>query len=349
MKIKLYEHLTEEEIEDIFRIILNLKQKISNKTITYKESFLEIKNSKEIKMWFSNLKNEEKFYKSFFEPLHKILLDGYKSIFEPLVKKGVIVGANAGTQLGVVRDGQLIEWDDDIDLVMDVKDFNKFKKEIYKNSIKNFWIPWSKNWLNDDLSTKNNKNLLHVQFTSIKKLKLDFGKFVVYYMPIIDLFPCIRVDNNLKLSDKENIITPMIRYYNNFYRVETDQIINNRRFIDNAPRYRESAIKIHNETMDKNSKKESKLDFKKILETYYSPNSDTLLQLHKGSPTYSLFDYNNFTIKNIYHKDNEYKFLISDNYVEQFEKEYGENWKIPKKTHIHFIWLWFTFIKRRYK
>ncbi len=345
MKVDLTKFLTVEQQEEIYKIVKNFKEKIKLKEMTYNEAFMEIKYSSNVRGWLNSIEDIDGLYDSFLPDLQNILLKGYNKIFKKLIDKGVIIASNAGTQLGVVRDKKLIKWDDDIDLVMDIKDFNKYKWHLKRKAILNGWIPWVRNWLKDDFSTYHKKGKIWVQFFSLKRIKFDFGKFTSSFFPFIDLFPAIRVKEGIVENVREDISVSLVDYYDSCVGSETQRLLKNKRIMDNAKAYHEKLSKLdENSYCDLN--KTQKIS--EIIKKNYVEDSNTFFQLHVMSPLMTNYTYENFIIRSIVNNNNEYKFIISDNHIEQFTKEYGENWEKPRRSHVHFILIWFVKFKKGY-
>ncbi len=346
MSIKLYKVLTEAEQEEIYQIVHSIMKRIKSKEITYYQGFLEIKYGQRFKDWINNLERIDEFYAMFLPTLHDRLLKGYKKIFEPLVKKGVVIASNAGTQLGIIRDGGIIPWDDDIDLVMDVKDYNKYKDQLRVKAIFNGWYPWERNWLKNSFKPYKGKNQLWVQYAYSKRLKFDFGKFTSSYFPFIDIFPGIRVDKNISQEDREDISIKLVEYYNSYTENMSGRYSKNQKLKNEAPNYFE-LINSADERMNRNSSKLNALT--EVINKHYKKDSEVLMQLHPATPVFSNFDYTNKSKKTISHKGVDYTFVVSDNWKQQFEMEYGPKWNEPRRTHNHFILPWFIKIKNKYK
>lgn len=62
------------------------------------------------------------------ELLHKVLLDAMKDIDEVCRKNNIKYYIHAGTLLGAVVHKGFIPWDDDVDITMQIKDYEKFLK-----------------------------------------------------------------------------------------------------------------------------------------------------------------------------------------------------------------------------
>lgn len=63
----------------------------------------------------------------------KFAMDFITEITKMAERKGIDLFLDFGTLLGLVRDGHIIEWDDDIDLSMNEKDSNAFRELLIEN------------------------------------------------------------------------------------------------------------------------------------------------------------------------------------------------------------------------
>lgn len=339
MRIKLHELLNEKQQNDLYEIALDFKKRIKSKEITYAEAFSEIKYGRRMRDWFSSIENIEEVYDSFLPLLHNKLLKAYKKIIEPFIEEGVLIASNAGTQLGLMRDGKIIDWDDDIDLLMDVKDFNKYKSKIRRRALKHGWILWTRDWLDNDLMPRKKNNYIWVKLFSIKGIKLDFGKFKTTFYPFIDIFPGIRVSKKLTQEENEEITLSLVEYYDSCNRRLIDKLINNKRFEKDANSYH---LKL--KQLDKNGicSKENQYLLKDVLNKYYDNKGEMLFQLNVAAPIFETFDYTSRSTKNINIHNENYKFIYADNYIDHFNKEYGQDmWQKPRRTHSHFLLPWF--------
>lgn len=343
MKVKIYKSLTLHEQEELFNIVKDNVDKYRNKEISYDKAHRDLKNGPRITKWLDELEDKEGYYNSFIPVLQKRLLSNYSKIIEPLIDRNLIV-SNAGTELGLVRDGKIIKWDDDLDLLIDIKDFNRLKWKIQLRSILNLSFLWTRNWIKNNGDVYNKKNILFAQVTSLRRLKLDFGKFTVSYFPTIDIFPGIRVDSNISQNMKNEFSKVLFSFYKKYSVDFTDGIKNNKKLYKVAPEYvnqvRESSLG-NEENIDKT--------IKKLFNNLYLDGSDYIYQLHVLAARFEIYDYNNSVPKIFVIQGKPYKFIISENSHEKLETEYGINWRTPLISHSHIFWLWSTKIKRKWK
>lgn len=345
MKINLFKHLSKKEQDDIYKIVADLKTRVKSGNLSKKEAFNATKNGKDVNEWINSVEKIEDFYGELIPHLHKKLLTGYKKIIEPFVKEGVLIASNAGTQLGVIRDSSLIPWDDDIDLVMDIRDFNKYKHKIRSRALRNGWFMWTRNWINNKNEVIKKSDQIQIQLFSIRGFKLDFGHFIVNYRPWIDIFPAIRVNEKISKTNRNKISYTLSKLYDSIDPESniTNRLLRNKKIEYESPEYFQMLKSSQEE--EKNII-EIKDDLKKIVDKNYYDNSDTLMQLHPATPVFSNFKYVNMEKKIIKMYGNEFEFIVSDNFSEQFLKEYGPNWEQPIKTHIHLILIWFIRFKK---
>ncbi len=344
MKAKIYELLTQKQQDEIYDIAFDIHKRIKKREITYAQGFSEMKYGKRIKDWINSIDNFDEVYNTFLPELHKRLLKAYKAIIEPLINKGVLITSNAGTQLGLVRDGKIIDWDDDIDLLMDVKDFNKYKHRITWNAFKNGWLLKTRDWLKDDLKPKKGNNYIWVQLYTIRGIKLDFGRFKTTFYPFIDIFPGIRTDRKLTQKENEEITLNLVEYYDACNRNLTKNLLKNQRFIKDANSYHEG-LKLLDQSGTCSKAKKSLLT--ETLRKYYKEDGKMLFQLNVAAPLFETFDYSNRNTKNIELEGVKHKFIYADNYEDHFDKEYGkDSWQNPRRTHQHFLLPWFFEFKK---
>lgn len=118
-------------------------------------------------------------------PTQKCLLNIYKKFSQFCDKHNLRYFAAAGTAIGAIRHHGFIPWDDDIDLVMPLEDFNRLKKLVKKGLPKNLAFRESY-WMGGkihDIST----TVIDVRFLN------DPNNYHGVY---IDIFPLIGLPNN---------------------------------------------------------------------------------------------------------------------------------------------------------
>ena len=114
------------------------------------------------------------------DDIHKTLLEITDEIDRICKKNDIKYFVAGGTMLGAVRHGGFIPWDDDIDLWMTRKNFNKFKKAIKKDL--------DSKYFREDYFTNINCPL------SIMKIEKKNTRYVEGVFKGIDIGHCIYVD-----------------------------------------------------------------------------------------------------------------------------------------------------------
>ncbi|MCP3985861.1 MAG: LicD family protein [bacterium] len=85
-----------------------------------------------------------------YEVARRMLLDAVE-VFEEV---GVGYHLAAGTLLGVARDGDLIPWDDDVDLTVPRSDLGKLRRSLWKLRLRGWKVRAKKRMRSDDLAWK---------------------------------------------------------------------------------------------------------------------------------------------------------------------------------------------------
>ena len=136
------------------------------------------------------------------EKLKKIELDILKTTIEICKKIDVRYFVVGGTLLGTIRHQGFIPWDDDIDIGMLRKDYDRFIEKAKDYLPENLFLQniyTEENWINN-YSKIRNKDTVYVE-TSVKDMDIEHGVF-------IDIFP---IDNYPDTTLRERIIKTKLR------------------------------------------------------------------------------------------------------------------------------------------
>lgn len=134
-----------------------------------------------------------------------------KKLVDVCERHGLMIWMDSGTLLGAVRHHGFIPWDDDIDMMMFRKDYNKLC-QIAENEFKHpyfFQTEWT-----DRGSLRGHAQLRNSETTGILKNELDF-KYTFNQGIFIDIFPLDTVIDNEKLFKKQ---FKKVKKYKNRYR-----------------------------------------------------------------------------------------------------------------------------------
>lgn len=260
------------------------------------------------------------------EKLHKIDLEIVKSVIKVFEKYDLKYFMLGGTMLGAIRHGGFIPWDDDIDLGMPRKDYEKFLKV-------------AEDELPSHLQIVNYKNtpsyqyyITRVQDTNVKVIEERIGNDSKFTFASIDIFPIDGTPNN-KLLRKI--------YY---FRVLTHRALMSLHYKDSIDRKR------------KRGKLEGaflwgmeKIPFEKIINPYNEKEKIDRLLSHQNIDNSNYignimgaYRTREIVPKEWYGEGTKYKFedieLIGfDNYHEYLKYTYGDYMDLPpedsRKTH----------------
>lgn len=323
-KIKVKEFIINEELRSIHLIVKDVLNKFGKGEINEVEASNKLWWGKDIVEWRKRNETELKLmFEKLSSILHPMILDGYKKILNPPFANDIKIPVVFGTQLGLVRENNLIKWDDDMDVLMDIHDLYDNKNEIVRRCKKNKWIYHSYSFFNNEYEIEGKGSFMSKLFSK-KKIILDFHYFTTIIVPSIDIFHGIKVDDDLKYSDINVYTSELFNFYHKKHRDYSSLIINSKTYKEKAPifwniinngEYLIDEIKLSDAT-------------KKL----HNKNSNSIMHINISSPKLILGKY----YKNKTIELNEMNFLISDNWEEQLENEYG-NWKKPRIDQFHFL------------
>ncbi|MCY7209837.1 LicD family protein [Streptococcus sp. IsoGale021] len=260
------------------------------------------------------------------EKLHKIDLEIVKNVIKVFEKYDLKYFMLGGTMLGAIRHGGFIPWDDDIDLGMPRKDYEKFL-EVAEDE-----LPSHLQIVNYKNTSSYQYYITRVQNTDVKVIEERIGNDSKFTFASIDIFPIDGTPNN-KLLRKI--------YY---FRVLTHRALMSLHYKDSIDRKR------------KRRKLESafiwvmeKIPFDKIINPYKEKEKIDRLLSHQNIDNSNYignimgaYRTREIVPKEWYGEGTKYKFedieLIGfDNYHEYLKYTYGNYMELPpvesRKTH----------------
>ncbi len=128
-----------------------------------------------------------------FKEYQQLLMDSFKKINEFFVSQNIKWWAHSGTLLGAVREGNLIEWDDDIDMTMTIYEWSNNKEKINDFLLSINWISY------DRLSTP---GIDVTRFFSKEIIRVEYEGEYYITKPFIDVMISIPVKNLTKVKSK---------------------------------------------------------------------------------------------------------------------------------------------------
>lgn len=311
--------VTSEELERFGEIFESVKNEKNISLEERNKSFL-IK----INEWIKSLNNSELLINSITGEQWKSIRKAYEKIIEPYVKKRIKFVPILGTLLGLYRDGKLIEYDDDLDIAVDVVEYNKISKKIRTKAFFHGWTSVEMGWFRDGYNHSQTKSKL-IQFYSMKNIKFKLGEFTFETKSQFDIWPLIKEPLKETRIDDRNLY--QIHIYNLL--TKNNEVYSSKNYIVNRldENFKGYANKIID---DPDSKEISVLWIEELWERSKKSNSNYYMPLERD-----MFKIDSFEIgKNIcIDKLNIYWPNVSDSF---FEKNYGD-WKTPKFSHLHSI------------
>lgn len=144
-----------------------------------------------------------------FEEFQKLLVDSFERINNEFRSNNIFWWANSGTLLGTIRDGGMIDWDDDMDMSM-------FNIDFFQNKDKIISILDSMNWELADASEI--KGLDVMRLFSKEKIIVEYKGNEYITKPYIDIMISVPTKGNSKI--KSTLWSVACNYawiYGNFY------------------------------------------------------------------------------------------------------------------------------------
>lgn len=324
MKYILDEILNKNEIEEFENLYIKIYEKKSLNPHQKKWLFWS-----ESAKWADSLERKEDFLHQTVGLVQKEIMNGYKKIIMPLIKKGLIVSPILGTLLGLYRENNLIQHDDDLDLAVDIFSMNKLNTKLKFKSFFKGWKYHKFSWL------KNNGTLSSVgdnciRLYRMKKIKFQIGSYVFESTPSIDLWPMTKAPKNHELiHDREMFYI----HLNNIYKKNNLENLFN---LGKVNSYFKSNTLLNEKKDsilgDENSLSQSIKWITDFVKRSKESNEEIYIPLEKDMLKIGNLDLGQtqeITIGNALINLPK----VDDSY---FEKMYGD-WKKPKLTHLHLI------------
>lgn len=311
-KINLDFLLTENEIRDFEKII---KTNLSNYSNFHERSWrLWLDTGR----WLNKLNKREEFINTVLGDVQNHLQKGYSKLIFPYIEKGATVTSILGTTLGLYRDNKLIEHDDDLDLGIDIFDFDKIKKTLWIRSICKGWKMKVYSW---PTKLDNNYGNGVAKLFKIRKNKYVIGKYRFTNTVSIDLWPITRT------IDSPDIRDLYLLNLHNIYKKNNSPFF----AINRVKRFVNIMTDDEIDLFFKEQSLDSSIDFiKEFIKKTKNSKNDLYIPLEKD-----MGKMNNFKIGEKKSFGNVYIVMpdIDDEYL---TKQYG-NWREPVLSHIHFV------------
>lgn len=256
-----------------------------------------------------------------FEEYQEKILELYEDIYTIFEILDIKWWVHSGTLLGIIRhQNKMIPWDDDIDLMVTIKNWMKYKKEIETRLVEKSIYSFDFSLELSELSS-----FPFIKFVSKEKFyvldKRERTKEAV--SPFVDLFlscPKNEFSNNEWKKISKKFTTKWI-YNKGFDRCLHLQNSKIKKCILNLSTY---PLKMFS------SNKNIEAYLKRGLESEKDWN--ILRRFDKWSNRENSWNINNGLIETKLHNKKAY---ISKYYAEELIQEFGQNWKIEKKTIPH--------------
>lgn len=248
--------------------------------------------------------------------IQKIELNILKIIDDICTKNNLNYSLMGGSALGAIRHNGFIPWDDDIDIMMLRKDYNKLIKIL--NSTDNKGIKL--------LSNDNQKDFPYpyVKVVDLKTEAKEIGIDTIKdYGVFIDIFPIDKVPNS---KFKLNVLIKKIKILKKIYliKIYNEQISKNKKklFIKKTLSYFLKPFKL--------SKIVSKINV--LSQKYNCDESNYYCNFYADASLNKKIFYNEkfFTKTHRVNFENE-NFLIIDNYDKYLKDNYGDYMKLPNE------------------